>query len=80
MLPMSSDNHPCLLHVCAAIRWFEWFLCVVAQVQVTTYEGFTRSDSQIKWFWNVVQGFSAELKRKLLLFITGCAKARCAPR
>ena len=46
--------------------------------QVTVYEGFTRTDPTIKAFWNVVHGFTLEMKRQFLQFVTGCAKV-CAP-
>lgn len=39
---------------------------------VTTYEGFRHSDRVIRDFWDIVTtSYSAELKQKLLLFVTG---------
>jgi len=39
---------------------------------LTIYEGFKRTDRLIKDFWDIVKfGYSIELQRKLLLFVTG---------
>ena len=42
--------------------------------KVTVYEGFTRSHPTVKAFWNVVHSLTPDLKRRMLLFVTGCAK------
>jgi hypothetical protein len=43
---------------------------------VTAYEGgFSKDHPTVKAFWRVVHGLSDEDKRRLLLFVTGCAKA-----
>lgn len=39
--------------------------------KVTVYDGYTKNDSAIRYFWDVVMSFSMELKKKLLLFATG---------
>ncbi|TPX68906.1 hypothetical protein SpCBS45565_g02871 [Spizellomyces sp. 'palustris'] len=38
---------------------------------VTEYEGFTSSDGTVRNFWDVVNAYPTEMKRKLLLFVTG---------
>jgi len=44
--------------------------------RVTAYDGgFTADDPTIKNLWTVIHSFTDELKRKLLLFVTGSAKA-----
>lgn len=39
--------------------------------KVTVYDGYTKSDPTIGYFWDVVASFSMDLKKKLLLFATG---------
>ncbi|XP_068745773.1 probable E3 ubiquitin-protein ligase HECTD2 [Montipora capricornis] len=39
--------------------------------KVTVYDGYTKSDPTIRYFWDVVASFSMDLKKKLLLFATG---------
>eukprot|EP01137_Pigoraptor_chileana_P003012 Opistho-2@42609 len=39
--------------------------------KVTEYEGFTRDNPTIKNFWEVVNAFPVEMKKKLLVFATG---------
>lgn len=39
--------------------------------KVTVYDGYTKNDSVVRYFWDVVLSFSLELKKKLLLFATG---------
>ena len=44
--------------------------------RVTVYDGgYSAEDPTIKNLWSVIHSFSDELKRKLLLFVTGSAKA-----
>ena len=44
--------------------------------RVTVYDGgYSADDPTIKNLWSVIHSFSDELKRKLLLFVTGSAKA-----
>jgi hypothetical protein len=44
--------------------------------RVTVYDGgFTADDPTIKNLWTVIHSYTDELKRKLLLFVTGSAKA-----
>ncbi|KAI8811808.1 hypothetical protein BJ742DRAFT_795586 [Cladochytrium replicatum] len=38
---------------------------------VTEYEGFDPNEPTIKHFWEIVNSYSLDMKRKLLLFITG---------
>lgn len=39
--------------------------------KVTVYDGYTKNDPVIRYFWDVVLSFSLDLKKKLLLFATG---------
>ncbi|KAL9983333.1 hypothetical protein ACROYT_G005487 [Oculina patagonica] len=39
--------------------------------KVTVYDGYTKNDPVIRYFWDVVLSFALELKKKLLLFATG---------
>lgn len=39
--------------------------------KVTVYEGYTKNDPTVRYFWDVVLSFSLDLKKKLLLFATG---------
>ncbi|XP_073238987.1 probable E3 ubiquitin-protein ligase HECTD2 [Porites lutea] len=39
--------------------------------KVTVYEGCTKNDPTVRYFWDVVLSFSLDLKKKLLLFATG---------
>ncbi|MGH0119705.1 UNVERIFIED_CONTAM: hypothetical protein FKN15_058658 [Acipenser sinensis] len=39
--------------------------------KVTQYEGYTKTDPTIRYFWDVVLGFPLELQKKLLHFTTG---------
>lgn len=39
--------------------------------KVTVYDGYTKNDSVVRYFWDIVLSFSLELKKKLLLFATG---------
>lgn len=38
---------------------------------VTVYEGFDETDTMVVWLWEIVHGWSPELKQKFLLFVTG---------
>ncbi|KAJ3156240.1 putative E3 ubiquitin-protein ligase [Geranomyces michiganensis] len=38
---------------------------------VTEYEGFTPTEPTIRWFWDIVNGFTEDHKRRLLFFVTG---------
>ncbi|KAJ3391176.1 60S ribosomal protein L3 [Entophlyctis sp. JEL0112] len=38
---------------------------------VTEYDGFSADDSTVRDFWSIFSGYSLEMKRKLLMFITG---------
>ncbi|KAL3617821.1 hypothetical protein CASFOL_038142 [Castilleja foliolosa] len=40
----------------------------------TEYSGYTTSSPAVRWFWEVVQGFSKEDKARLLQFVTGTSK------
>jgi len=46
-------------------------LDIEALQRVTIYDGFTKHDTIIRRFWDVVMAFSLQLKKKLLLFTTG---------
>nr|XP_033799293.1 probable E3 ubiquitin-protein ligase HECTD2 isoform X2 [Geotrypetes seraphini] len=37
----------------------------------TQYDGFVKSDPTIQYFWDVVLGYSLDLQKKLLYFVTG---------
>ncbi|XP_030060680.1 putative E3 ubiquitin-protein ligase HECTD2 [Microcaecilia unicolor] len=37
----------------------------------TQYDGFVKTDPTIRYFWDVVLGYSLDLKKKLLHFVTG---------
>ncbi|XP_071792610.1 probable E3 ubiquitin-protein ligase HECTD2 [Asterias amurensis] len=39
--------------------------------KVTTYDGFTKNDQTIRYFWEVVKAFPIPLQKKVLLFATG---------
>ncbi|KAI4366524.1 hypothetical protein MLD38_022393 [Melastoma candidum] len=40
----------------------------------TEYSGYSAASPAIRWFWEVVQGFSEEEKARLLQFVTGTSK------
>lgn len=46
-------------------------LAMDALRKVTVYEGYTKNDPTVRYFWDVVLSFSLDLKKKLLLFATG---------
>ncbi|XP_038046423.1 probable E3 ubiquitin-protein ligase HECTD2 [Patiria miniata] len=39
--------------------------------KVTTYDGFTKDDQTIRYFWEVLKAFPVPLQKKLMLFATG---------
>ncbi|KAK3710761.1 hypothetical protein QZH41_005390 [Actinostola sp. cb2023] len=39
--------------------------------KVTMYDGYSKSDGPIRYFWEIVLAFSTDLKKKTLLFVTG---------
>ncbi|XP_065882885.1 probable E3 ubiquitin-protein ligase HECTD2 isoform X2 [Dysidea avara] len=47
------------------------YLDILALEEVTVYEGYCKSDSTIKHFWEVVQSLSLTQQKLLLLFTTG---------
>ncbi|KAI9136503.1 hypothetical protein BKA69DRAFT_1103846 [Paraphysoderma sedebokerense] len=44
----------------------------IGQIQaITEYEGFSSNDSTVRWFWETVDCFNSEMKKRFLRFVTG---------
>ncbi|XP_032229698.2 probable E3 ubiquitin-protein ligase HECTD2 isoform X2 [Nematostella vectensis] len=39
--------------------------------KVTVYDGYSKNDNTIRYFWDTVMNFNTDLKKKMLLFATG---------
>lgn len=47
---------------------------IAALQQAAQYRGYTAKSPQIRWFWDIVQGYSPDKQKKLLEFVTASSR------